>query len=138
GIHISTASRNTSGGQGLWVQYGQNNFTAAQYAISVAPAGAIRLVATAYGAVTTAGAVDNVTIVAQDAYGNVATGYSGTVHFSSSDAQASLPADYTFTAADAGTHHVSPTLKTAGSQAVSFQHARGGFASTLTTSPSAD
>ena len=44
------------------------------------------------------------TVTAQDAYGNRATGYTGTVHFTSSDAQASLPVDYTFTAADAGMH----------------------------------
>ena len=36
--------------------------------------------------------------------GNTATGYTGTVHFTSSDAQAVLPADYTFMAGDAGVH----------------------------------
>src|SRR5207244_2566315 len=103
----------------LWVQDAQNSFTAAQYAISVAPAAASRLVATAYSGVTTAGAVDNVIITAQDVYGNVATGYTGTVHFSSSDAQAGLPADDAFTAADAGVHTFAVVLKTAGSQTVS-------------------
>ena len=39
-----------------------------------------------------------------DAYGNIATGYVGTVHFSSSDSTATLAANYTFTAADAGQH----------------------------------
>ncbi len=39
-----------------------------------------------------------------DVYGNTATGFRGTVHFSSDDPRASLPADYTFTADDAGVH----------------------------------
>ena len=60
----------------------------------------------------------NVTVTAQDAFGNVATGYTGTVHFTSSDAQAVLPANYTFTGGDAGTHVFSVTLKTAGTQSI--------------------
>jgi dGTPase len=60
----------------------------------------------------------NVTVTAKDAYGNTATGYTGTVHFTSSDAKAVLPANYTFTSGDAGQHTFSITLKTAGSQSV--------------------
>src|SRR5262249_31170847 len=52
----------------------------------------------------TAGVAGTVTVTAKDASGNTATGYRGTVHFTSSDSQAALPADYTFTAADAGVH----------------------------------
>ena len=47
------------------------------------------------------------TVTAQDAYGNIATGYRGTVQFSSSDPAASLPANYTFVSGDQG---VSPQL----------------------------
>ena len=50
----------------------------------------------------TAGTSYTETVTAEDALGNVATGYTGTVHFTSTDVQAGLPADYTFTAADAG------------------------------------
>jgi hypothetical protein len=41
-----------------------------------------------------------------DQFGNVFTNYTGTVHFSSSDADAGvvLPADYTYTSGDLGTH----------------------------------
>jgi hypothetical protein len=46
----------------------------------------------------------SVTVTAYDAYGNVATGYLGTVAFTSSDSRAILPANYTFTAADKGAH----------------------------------
>ena len=48
----------------------------------------------------------------------MATGYTGTVHFTSSDRQAVLPGNYTFTAADAGMHTFSATLKTAGTQSL--------------------
>jgi len=52
-----------------------------------------------------------VTVTAKDAYGNVATGYLGTVHFTSTDANAVLPANYKFTAANAGTHTFSVTSR---------------------------
>jgi hypothetical protein len=58
------------------------------------------------------------TVTALDAYGNVATGYLGTAAFTSSDPQGQLSGKYTFTAADAGSHTFSVTLKTAGTQAV--------------------
>ena len=51
----------------------------------------------------TAGDSMSITVTAYDAYGNVATGYTGTVKFSNDD-KASLPRNYTFTAADAGVH----------------------------------
>src|SRR5262249_13155576 len=58
------------------------------------------------------------TVPVQDAFGNTATDYRGTVHFTSSDGQAALPADYTFTAADNGVHTFTATLKTAGTQSI--------------------
>ncbi|MGD0863440.1 MAG: S53 family peptidase, partial [Candidatus Limnocylindrales bacterium] len=63
---------------------------------------------------TVAGTAHNLTVTARDAYGNTVAGYRGTVHFSSTDPAAVLPADYTFTAADNGVHVFSVTLKTAG------------------------
>src|SRR5205807_917915 len=64
----------------------------------------------------TAGTAFNVTVTAQDLNFNTATGYTGTIHFTSSDSQASLPGDYTFTPTDNGTHTFSLILKSAGSQ----------------------
>jgi hypothetical protein len=60
------------------------------------------------------------TLTAYDASYNVATGYTGTVHFTSTDGAATLPVNYTFTGADAGTHTFANgfTLRTAGSQIV--------------------
>jgi hypothetical protein len=66
----------------------------------------------------TAGEAHRVTVTARDTSGNVLTGYTGTVHFASSDPQAALPDDYTFTAGDHGTHTFTLTLKTAGTQAL--------------------
>jgi fibronectin type 3 domain-containing protein len=67
---------------------------------------------------STAGSPFSITVTALDPSNNVVTGYLGTVHFQSSDPQASLPADYTFVAADLGVHtfQAMTTLKTAGSQ----------------------
>jgi streptogramin lyase len=67
----------------------------------------------------TAGTAFAVTVAVLDASGNPAYGYVGTVHFTSTDASAALPADYTFTAADLGTQVFSTTLKTASTQSVS-------------------
>jgi hypothetical protein len=67
-----------------------------------------------------AGATHSVTVKALDACGNVAAGYRGKVHFTSSDPKAVLPADYTFTASDKGVHTftLALVLRTAGSRTV--------------------
>jgi hypothetical protein len=85
--------------------------------ITVNPAAAASLVFYVPGG-PTAGSAFNVTVTAKDAYGNLATGYRGTVHFTSSDAKAVLPANYTFTSGDAGQHTFSITLKTVGAQSL--------------------
>ena len=51
-----------------------------------------------------ANAAFSLTVTVVDAYGNVVTGYRGTLSFRSSDATATLPRNYTFTAADQGVH----------------------------------
>jgi hypothetical protein len=66
----------------------------------------------------TAGVPFNVTVTALDAYGNVAVGYIGTVHFTSTDNAAVLPTDYTFQSTDKGKHTFSVTLNTAGSETI--------------------
>lgn len=53
------------------------------------------------------------------------TGYTGTVHFTSTDPAAVLPADYTYIAADAGLHTFIVTLKTPGSQTVTATDTKG-------------
>lgn len=63
----------------------------------------------------TAGTSFGVMVVALDASNNTAAAYSGTVHFTSSDAQAVLPADSTLTN---GTKNISVTLATVGAQTI--------------------
>ena len=66
-------------------------------------------------ATSTAGTAFTIMVTAQDAYGNTATSYSGTVHFTSSDGSAVLPADGTLTN---GLGTFSVTLDTSGNQTV--------------------
>ncbi len=65
-----------------------------------------------------AGSAFNATVTAVDAVGNTVPNYVGTVHFTSTDGAATLPADYTFVQSDAGSHAFSVTLGTAGAQTV--------------------
>jgi hypothetical protein len=83
------------------------------YPLPSAPGPVVRLSVGAFPTVATAGTPGSFTVKASDANGNVVTGYLGTVHFTSSDPQAVLPADYTFTPSDLGVHTFTVTLKTA-------------------------
>src|SRR5262249_19970067 len=74
---------------------------------------------------TTAGDTFNVTVTALDSLGGVGTGYTSTIHFSSSDVQAGLPADYTFAPAAAGVHTFTVTLKSAGSKFLGVSEVAG-------------
>jgi hypothetical protein len=69
---------------------------------------------------TVAGTASSVTVRAYDSLNNIATGYTGTVSFTSSDPQANLPVSYTFVTGDAGarTFTNGVTLRTAGTQSV--------------------
>jgi hypothetical protein len=82
--------------------------------VAVSPAAASTLTVSDFPSPTTAGVSGGVLVTAMDAFGNVATGYRGTVHLTSSDSQAVLEADHTFTAADNGRYSFSATLRTAG------------------------
>jgi len=53
---------------------------------------------------TSTGASQTITVTVHNAHGTTDTGYTGTVHFTSSDAKAVLPAHYTFNASDKGKH----------------------------------
>jgi hypothetical protein len=68
-------------------------------------------------ATTTPGVAFNVTVTALNASNTTVTGYAGTAHFTSSSA-GTLPADYTFTAGDNGTHTFSVTLTATGPQTI--------------------
>ena len=61
-----------------------------------------------------------------DASGNTVTGYTGTVNFTSSDTAATLPANYTFQAADNGVHSFTVTFNTVGTQSLTVTDASNG------------
>jgi hypothetical protein len=97
-----------------------SGITGTQSGITVNAAALSELSVTGFPATTTAGASGSVTVAAQDAFGNTITGYTGTVTFDSTDAQAVLPADYTFVLGDGGDKvFAGVVLKTAGTQSIS-------------------
>jgi hypothetical protein len=79
------------------------------------PGGAATHFTVSAPASATAGVAFNFTVTAFDVFNNIATGYGGTVHFTSTDAQATLPADSSLTN---GTGTFSATLRTSGSQTI--------------------
>ena len=81
-----------------------------QATVTVNPATAATFTVSGYPSPTVAGIIHSFTVTAKDAFGNTATGYSGTVHFTATgDAAALLPADSTLTA---GSGTFTATFKT--------------------------
>jgi hypothetical protein len=76
------------------------------------------------GPIVGAGDATSVTVTAYDANYNLATGFTGTIHFTSTDGSATLPSDYTFVGGDAGVHTFTGavTFQTAGNQALTATH----------------
>lgn len=98
----------TAIGQTISVTDNAGALTGTSNAIPVSPAATTKLnVVTPPTA--TAGIPFNLTVTAIDAFGNTATGYTGTVHFSSNDGQAVLPPNSALTN---GAGNFSVTLKT--------------------------
>jgi hypothetical protein len=120
GVHTFTATLNTTGTQSLTATDTAASITGTLGGIIVDPAGlpAVSFRVTGFPSPTTAGVSENITVTALDMNGAVAGSYRGTVHFTSSDPQAALPADYTFTNLDQGVHTFTVTLKTAGTQSI--------------------
>jgi hypothetical protein len=71
---------------------------------TVQPGLPARLVLSGIATPRRVGAVSDVTVEVDDALGNRAFAYSGTVAFTSTDASAQLPAPYTFSALEGGLH----------------------------------
>jgi len=100
--------------------------------ISVSPAAASHFVLSGLPSTATVGVALPVTVTAEDAYGNVAKGYTGTVQFTSSDPAAHLPANYTFTTANQGVRSFSLTFETGGTQSVTVKDINSGILGTQT------
>ena len=79
--------------------------------LTVIVASVTKISVSGYASPSTAGTAGAITVTAQDGSGNTITTYGGTVHFTSTDSQASLPANYTFVSGDHGTHTFTATLK---------------------------
>jgi hypothetical protein len=119
GTHTFTAQFKTAGYQSIKAADTQTpSDSGAEGSILVNPGAASTMTVGGLRSTTTAGVTGSFTVTLKDRYGNTASGYTGTVHFSSTDAKAVLPANYTFTAADAGIRTFSATLKTAGTQSI--------------------
>jgi hypothetical protein len=116
GAHVFGAVLYTVGAQSITATSTTTPIlTGTQQNITITPR---RFLVSGFPSPITAGMPGAVEVTAYDALGNVATGYLGTVHFTSSDSRATLPADYTFTPSDAGDHTFPATLVTAGSQSI--------------------
>jgi ELWxxDGT repeat protein len=127
GVHTFSPILKTAGSQSITARDTVAPLSAGtQAGIIVNPAVASTLTIAGFPSPVTAGVGGSLTVTARDAYGNRASGYTGTVRFTSSDAQAVLPGTYTFTASDAGTHTFSATLKTAGYQSLTATDAANG------------
>ena len=93
-------------------------FTGTSGPITVVPTSANYFTVAAATTATTGGFI-LVTVTARDPYGNIVTGYTGTVKLSSTDGGASLGTPYTFTTGagqDNGVHTFNVTLNTGGNQ----------------------
>jgi subtilase family serine protease len=118
GIHTFAVTFKTTGTQTVTVTDKAASSVTGSASVSVSPAPSNTLVVSGYASPTTAGVSHSFTVTVKNSTGTTVTTYTGTVHFTSSDAQAVLPADYTFTATDRGVHTFSTTLKTAGAESL--------------------
>src|SRR5271165_1052025 len=119
GTYTFTVTLKTAGSQSITAtDTTASAITGTLSGISVSPAPASQFVLSGLPSTTTAGVAQTVTVTAEDPYGNVATGYGGAVQFTSSDPQASLPANFIFTAVDQGVDVFTLAFETAGTQSV--------------------
>ena len=95
------------------------NITGSQTGIVVVSNAATTLVVSGVSSPQVAGTTSSFRVEARDAAGNIARGYTGTVRISTTDGQATRPADHTFTTSDAGIYTFSSLiLRTSATQSV--------------------
>ena len=133
GTHSFSATLETAGTQSIKASDTNNNVSATETGITVQPAALAKLVVSGFPTSLTAGTAQSFTVTATDSYGNVITGYRGTVNLSSSDSNALFSStSFTFTAADSGSHSFTATLKTAGAQSITATDTTNGVSGTET------
>jgi hypothetical protein len=127
GTHTFSMTFKTSGGQTLTVTDTANPAFATYQGdipISAAAMSGLSLRAPSNAG---AGIAFTLVVTAVDAFGNTVTGYTGTVHFTGPSGTGNLlPADFTFTAADGGSHAFTISLSTTGTQTIGVQDTLNG------------
>jgi uncharacterized membrane protein len=107
-----------------WVINGTDSVSGitAHATLTVTPAAIDHFTVTGITDPVVAGVLTSPTVTAYDTYGNIATGYTGTIHFTSTDVKVGtvLPDDYTFLSGDNGVHVFTSGVKliTIGEQTV--------------------
>src|SRR5207244_139238 len=92
GTGTFSATLKTAGTQSLTATDSvTSSITGTETGITVNSAAASTFAVAGFSSPVTAGTAGSFSVTAKDPYGNTATGYAGTVHFTSSDGQASLP-----------------------------------------------
>ena len=121
GLHIFRGFKlRTPGSQTVSAQTADGNvLRSVTFTVVAASAAPPTQLALSTSASVIAGGVNSLLVYARDASGAATAALAGTVHFSSSDANAVLPADYLFTSSDRGQHSFSLQLLSAGTQQVS-------------------
>ena len=126
----------TAGTQSITVKDTVNASVIGTANSSVSPSAVVNFIIT-NPATATAGTSFSMTVTAKDQYGNTATNYAGMINFTSSDAQAALPANYSTLTNGTGTFNV--LLKTAGTHIVAITDtipgAITGVSGNITVSP---
>ncbi len=132
GVHVFNGgvTLRTAGSRVLAVTDLANGSVSGAASINVNPAAASQLGMSA-PLTAKSGLAFTIALTARDAFNNLATGYTGTVHFTSGDNLAGLPGDYTFTSgpsADNGQHIFTNafTLVTFGTQSLAATDTQNG------------
>jgi hypothetical protein len=118
GAHLFQVTLTATGSQTITATDTTTSSITGSAATTVNPAPVATSIVVRVPETATAGVPTQVTVVAVDASGHRVPNYTGTVHFTSSDPNATLPADYTFTASDHGRHTFTVTFQTTNSQTV--------------------
>jgi hypothetical protein len=105
----------TAGNQTITVSDSVHALNSGMASVPVSAAQVAQLSVSSVPASISAGTAFNIIVSGVDSFNNVVASYTGTLHFTSSDPQAILPAD---TKLQNGTGNFSVTLKTAGGQTI--------------------
>ncbi len=115
GSHTFSITLKTAGSQTITATDTSSGSITGSATVTVSAAAVSGFQVTGFPSPATAGVAGTFTVTAVDSYGNPLTSYSGTVHFTSSDPKAILPANASITA---GKGTFSATFETAGTESL--------------------